>query len=382
MYTGVVVVRSVELKDFRNHAATRIELSAGLNFFVGDNAQGKTNLLEAIYMTCVGVGFRAARDREVIKFGNERAVVRTTAEKKFGQIDVEVCVSSAPKNSGKQIKINGIPIAKMGELMGTLTCVFFCPDELKLIKESPADRRRFLDIGISQIDKKYFYNLLRFNRILKQRNALLKTIGTSADEMRALDIWDSEMATISSAIIDRRRAFVSDIAELSQTVHAEIAPTEKLSIDLETNVAADILAAIKSARPTDLRLRTTTVGCHRDDLAIRINGIDARTFASQGQQRSTALSLKIAEMRMFERLTGEKPILLLDDVLSELDPARQKRLFGLIRGTQTIITAATADGIPRPAKIFRVANGAVETHPVDNSVQNSVPKTQNPPKFV
>jgi len=429
----LVRVKSITLQNFRNHRSTTLSLSPGINVLVGDNAQGKTNLLEAVYLTCVGRGFRTPRDRELIKFGEKVTRVKTVAQKKFGDVSVEVTIASsnsaggvtspgppaslsggalsstaegaggatppAKNSSKKQIKINGIPIAKMGELMGTVTCVFFSPDELKLIKEAPSDRRRFMDIDISQMDKVYFYNLLRYNKILQQRNALLKTIsarsvdmsksgfaiGQSADELKGLDIWDEQLAAVGDLIIKRRMEFCEHLKGYVSDVHKALAPGECIKIfysgieGIVENVprgtsgiqpesqtcdrvgllpCVDMLSLLRNVREKDLRLRTTTVGPHRDDLVIIINGKDVRSFASQGQQRTAALSLKIAELKIFEEVTGEKPILLLDDVLSELDSVRQQRLLEAIKGYQSIISTTkpvVGDGI----KFFYIHDGGL-----------------------
>ena len=351
------MIKSVELQNFRNHTRTKIELGAGVNVLVGDNAQGKTNLLEAIYMTCVGRGFRSPRDREIIRFGQDFAKVNTITDKKFGRISVEITISTAPGKSGKQIKINDIPIAKMGELMGSVTCVFFNPDELKLVKESPADRRRFMDIGISQMDKVYFYNLLRYNKILKQRNAMLKSMRATPDELRALEIWDDQLAKYGTEIIKRRKQFCEELRSHVIGVHGDLAPTEKLSLEYETFAemfhVEHFVNALRTARDKDLHLRTTTIGPHRDDIAMVLDGRDVRSFASQGQQRTVALSMKIAELKIFECVTGEKPILLLDDVLSELDENRQSKLFELIKGWQSVITTTMFQPKDSPQLLFK-----------------------------
>jgi len=377
-----VFIKSLSLQNFRNHARTVVEFGEGINVLVGDNAQGKTNLIEAIYMTCIGRGFKSPRDREVIKFGQDFAKVKTTAVKKFGKISVEIAVSTIQGKAGKSIKINEVPITRTGELMGTVPCVFFNPDELKLVKEAPADRRRFMDIDISQIDKIYFYNLLRYNKVLKQRNALLKSIGTSADEMRSLDIWDEQLATLGEQIINRRVLFCEELKKEVVGVHKVIAPGETIEVayegalgdisprkssaspadnSLAKHAPAPLLSLLKSARANDLRLRTTTVGPHRDDIALSINGKDVRGFASQGQQRTVALSLKIAELKIFERVIGEKPVLLLDDVLSELDARRQAKLLDLIKEWQSIITTTEfSSQAPLAAlRVFKVASGAI-----------------------
>ncbi|MDR0461903.1 MAG: DNA replication/repair protein RecF [Christensenellaceae bacterium] len=380
-------IKTLALQNFRNHARRSLELSQGINVFVGDNAQGKTNLLEAIYVTCIGRGFRSPRDKDVIRFGQHFAKVKTIATKKFGDISIEVIINN-PENTSrtlKQIKVNEIPILKMGELMGNVACVFFNPDELKLVKEAPADRRRFMDIDISQMDKTYFYNLLRYNKILKQRNALLKGIDTKNEtEMRGLDIWDEQLATAGEQIIKRRIYFCEELNKLLPPVHTALAVDETVTLTYETNggnmpgaskcstatllsptdqgapqdehsEVPGMLAAVRSARANDLRLRTTTVGPHRDDILLQINGRDVRLFASQGQQRTVALSLKIAELKIFEQALGEKPILLLDDVFSELDAKRQEKLLKLISGWQTVITT-TEFNLPLPnAKVFKIS---------------------------
>jgi len=402
-------IKSIALQNFRNHKSTVLNLSPGINVLVGDNAQGKTNLLEAIFLTCVGRGFRSPRDREMIKFDENIARVKTIAAKKFGDISVEVTISAVPGRAGKQIKINDIPIAKMGELMGSVTCVFFSPDELRLIKEAPSDRRRFMDIDISQMDKVYFYNLLRYNKILQQRNALLKSMGPGADELRALDIWDEQLAKVGGDIIERRIVFCEELKKCAASTHPKLAPGERIEITYDgiakiaeivprgtisgpANVGAGpvpaptilsgaiwadtgsaptngvsscsgaigsaLLDALHVARVKDLRLRTTTVGPHRDDLAITVNGKDVRSFASQGQQRTVALSLKLAELKIFEDMTGEKPVLLLDDVFSELDSSRQAKLLDAIKDCQCIIT--TTRFVPRAGvRVFNIKNGGL-----------------------
>ena len=358
-------IKIVTLQNFRNHARTKLELAPGVNVLVGNNAQGKTNILEAIYMTCVGRGFKSPRDRETIRFGQDFAKVKTTAIKKFGAINVEITISTTAGKMGKQIKINDVPISKMGELMGNVTCVFFSPDELKLVKEAPADRRRFMDIDISQMDRVYFYNLLRYNKILKQRNALLKNFTRTESEFRALDIWDEELAKYGNYVIQKRIHFCEQLKSKVTDVHPILASNEKLDLSYESsvNVPRGTIAmeqSLRAARDKDLHLRTTTVGPHRDDIAMLLNGRDVRLFASQGQQRTVALSMKIAELKIFQETTGEKPILLLDDVLSELDNARQAALLKLIKGWQSVIT--TTSFAPHPdIKLFHVEHGSIKT---------------------
>jgi DNA replication and repair protein RecF len=354
-----VYIKSLALQNFRNHKDTFLKLSQGINVIIGDNAQGKTNLLEAIYLTCVGRGFRSPKDRDLIKFDEDIMRVKTTVSKNYGDTSIEIVLSSVSGRSGKQIKIDEIPIRRIGELIGNITCIFFNPDELKLIKEAPADRRRFMDIDISQIDKIYFYNLLKYNKILQQRNALLKIIASapqnnSVTNNKMLDVWDEQIATVASEITARRATFINMLRPLVSAVHKTLASQE--NIDIIYNNIDNILMKFKESREKDIRLKTTTIGPHRDDLTITINGKNIHSFASQGQQRTAALSIKLAELKVFENTTGEKPILLLDDVLSELDTSRQEKLLNAITGYQSIITAATFNSDIN-LQLFKIQNG-------------------------
>jgi DNA replication and repair protein RecF len=347
-----VYIKSLSLLNFRSHQKKVIDLARGVNILVGENGVGKTNLLEAIFFSCVGRGFRTPRDKECIKFGENFAKVKTVAQKKFGEITVQITIT----DKAKQILINSVPISKTGELMGNVACVFFSPDELKLVKESPADRRRFMDIDISQIDKTYFYNLMRYNKTLKQRNALLKTINPKNEaEMRALDIWDGELAQVGAQIAARRVIFCEELNKIVPSIHKKLCEEELVSCKYETN-AGDFLKSLSQSRAQDLHLKTTTVGIHRDDIYLELCKKDARVFASQGQQRTLALALKIAELEIFEKALGEKPILLLDDVFSELDDGRRERLLNLVQGGQTIITTTgiTDTEAKKAEKIFRI----------------------------
>ena len=366
-----MLIKSLHVKNFRNHENTRVELSPQTNIFVGQNAQGKTNLLEAIYLTCVGRGWRTNKDRDMIKFGTDNASVKAVVEKKYGTIGVEIGLFNQSK---KSIKINEIPIQKMGELMGQINAVFFSPDELRLIKDAPADRRRFMDIDISQMNKTYFYSLLRYNKILAQRNALLKS--TTEPVATGLEIWDEQLAKVAANIIDARLDFLSLLKLHVTKVHNFLTSgTEQIELNYATvtDTTEDILTIdkkaddierlllqkLKAAREKDMRQKTTTVGPHRDDIIIKIDGRDVRYFASQGQQRTVALSIKLAELEIFKNQTGEMPILLLDDVFSELDATRQAKLLEAIAKIQSIITTTSTENLPS-AKVFKISNGKVD----------------------
>lgn len=343
-----VKLTQLELHNFRNHTATTLKLASGVNLLVGPNAQGKTNLLEAIYLACVGRGWRTSRDNEMIQFGQENALVKVRAQKQFGTVDIAIKLGLGYK---KSISINQIPIAKVAELMGQINCVFFSPDELKMVKEAPADRRRWLNIDISQIDKSYFYALSRYNKILLQRNAYLK----NNSDPRELAIWDEQLVTTGNILIAKRQAFIQRLTPyIIQKHQALTGNQEQIGVTYET--AENFAKELTAAHERDLRLRTTTVGPHRDDLQITINGKDVRLYGSQGQQRTVALSIKLAELDLFTKLTGETPILLLDDVFSELDSSRQQRLLTAITHTQTVITATEPH---QQGTVFYIKNGQV-----------------------
>lgn len=349
LYHILMRITELTVDNFRNHTHTTLQLAAGVNVLVGPNGQGKTNLLEAIYLSCVGRGWRTSRDNEMVQFGKERALVQVTALKKFGTVNIAIQLGTGLK---KSIAINQVPIAKVAELMGQINCIFFSPDELKLVKEAPADRRRFINIDLSQIDKSYFYALARYNKILQQRNAYLK----DNQDPRELAIWDDQLIQQGNIIIAKRQAFIQQLTPYVADKHKILTGgKEKITLTYET--CANFAQELAAARERDLRLRTTTVGPHRDDLAIMINGQDVRVFGSQGQQRTVALSIKLAELDLFTTLTGERPILLLDDVFSELDSSRRARLLIAIADTQTIITATD---VPTSGKIFTVNNGTVK----------------------
>lgn len=341
-------ITKLSLQNFRNHRATTLTLTPGINLLVGANAQGKTNLLEAIYLACVGRGWRTVRDAEMIEFGQERALVHVTAAKRYGTVEIAIQINQGTK---KSIAINQVPIAKVAELLGQINCVFFSPDELKLVKEAPADRRRFLNIDLSQLDKSYFYALGRYNKILAERNAYLK----NNPAPRELSIWDDQLVQVGQLLIAKRQAFVAKLTPYVERQHAALTGNqERIQITYETS--PDLARDLAAARERDLRLRTTTVGPHRDDLAILINGQDVRTYGSQGQQRTVALSIKLGELALFTDLTGEAPILLLDDVFSELDSSRQERLLTAIQNVQTIITTTEPAGV---GQIFCIKDGTV-----------------------
>lgn len=342
-------IESVQLKNFRSYELKEVTFKEGLNIIVGQNASGKTNLLESIYCCGIGKSPRTNIYKEMIKWGKDIAYIKVILRKNKTVHTIEFSIDSQNK---KRIAIDGIPLVKLGEIIGMLNIVFFSPDEMKLIKDGPQERRRFADISLSQQNKKYFYSLTKYNNVLSQRNKLLKENRDVKALPEMLYGWDVQLAEHGAYIIQKRYEFIDKIKDFAKKMHSELTNNlEELELEYESKVEyGDINAMrdifferLRSDFDKDLNLLYTSFGAHRDDICIKINGIDVRKFGSQGQQRSVALSLKLAEIYLFEREVGEKPVLLLDDVLSELDPDRRRKLTELSSGLQTLITCTDFD---------------------------------------
>lgn len=359
-----MIIKNIKLKNFRNYKELSIDLYKNINILHGRNAQGKTNLLEAVYLCCVGKSLRG-KDKELIKQGENESYVYVQANKDYGNYSVEIYLSD---KENKKILINKIPILKMGELLGSINAIYFSPDELKLIKDAPQCRRKFLDIDLSQVNKKYFYTLQNYNKILLQRNNILKSRDKSVFSM--LEIYDEQLAVSGSYIIEQRKNFIAAISEEAEKIHKYLTGTEILklsylsSIEFEKDSVKSYIASLKKNIDKDIMLGYTSLGPHRDDIKIISDDIDVRIFGSQGQQRTCALSLKLSELKYFKDISGEYPILLLDDVLSELDPYRKERLLKYCGKVQTILT--TADEVKDyikdlNAQVFEVDSGSIKT---------------------
>jgi len=334
---GMEVTR-LQVNNFRNYASSVVEFGAGTNILVGKNAQGKTNLVEAVLMCSVGRSSRTPRDKELIKWEERRARIKAFTQKREGLGSVEIVID---REENKRVAINGLPVSKMGELMGNLSTVFFSPDELKIVKSSPADRRRFMDITLCQLSKTYFYLLSSYNKVLAQRNKLLKS-----GDVSAIEIWDEQLATYGAKIARTRRGFIDRLAVHAKKTHEYLTGGVE-SLDLSylgiegkevEEIKDNIIFELIRSREKDFKNGYTNVGIQKDDIMISSGGVDLRTYGSQGQQRTAALSLKLAEISIMKDETDEYPVLLLDDVLSELDTDRQKKLLGAVKGFQTIIT--------------------------------------------
>lgn len=321
---------------------------------MGDNAQGKTNALEAVYLTCAGRSHRTRQDRELIRWGADFASVGVDALRRDGSHQVDIIIPSAGK---RVIKIAGQKAARSGELMGHITGVIFSPEDLGLIKDGPAERRRFMDIAISQLRPAYYYALQRYSRALRQRGEMLRT-----QFYAALDEFDEELARSGGEIMRHRSWYISRLNEVAGDVHGHISMSrETLSVEYRPGGGEDMLERLRAARETDMRRMTTSVGVHRDDVALLIDGHEARLYGSQGQQRTAALSLRLSELTVMRDEAGEWPVLMLDDVMSELDPARRRQLVKYLGGVQVLITCTDPDDLAGAeiGAMFRVADAEI-----------------------
>ncbi len=341
-------IERLQLQNFLSYKQFCLELNKGLNIVRGPNASGKTNLLESIYLSAIGKTARNIKDKDLIRWGADtNAIVEIKATTRLGVFNIELQVDTSNQ---KYIKINALPLSKLSQLLGIINVVYFSPDEMKLIKESPSDRRRFLNISLSQQNKNYFHNLTKYNKLLQQRNKLLKDYKDSASLVRLISLVDQSIIPCMEYIVERRKGFIEELQPFASKQHSKITcRKEDLHIKYETedidfaNIADSIQKIFEKNLEKDKKLEYTTSGIHRDDLKIVADGIDIRKFGSQGQQRTAVLSLKLAEVFMFHAKSNQYPILLLDDVLSELDYKRQKALLQSTQNVQTIITCTEFD---------------------------------------
>ena len=343
-------VKSLKLENFRNYDNLSVEFHPGVNILIGDNAQGKTNLIEAIYMMSFAKSFRTRRDRETINFDKDYARIDAV----IAADDEEQPFSMLIKPDSKYISYDGVKVSKMTELLEKVYVVIFSPEDLKLVKDSPDRRRKFIDRELSKLKPSYYENLKEDN--------------IQTDILR---IWDYKLAEYGSEIIKKRNDFIRKIERVSSEIHSSITSgKETLTVEYEANIPCsenlreEFLVETEKNLEKDLSQRTTSKGPHKDDLKICINGVDIRHFGSQGQQRTAALSLKLAEIRLVKELTGEDAVLLLDDVLSELDKSRQSYLVNCLNTVQIFITTTeiseeVADSFP-DGITYRIKNGTIE----------------------
>ena len=370
-----MIIKSLELENFRNYDSLSMSFDSGTNILYGDNAQGKTNILEAIYLSATTKSHKGSKDKDIVNFNANEAHIRTYVIKDGLENRVDMHLR---KSKSKGIAINGQKIKKAADLLGLLNVVFFSPEDLSIIKNGPAERRRFVDMELSQLDSFYLYNLNNYNKIVNQRNKLLKDLYFQPGLRETLSIWDSQLVSYGSKIIERRISFVKQLNEIIYDIHKKLSGgREELEIIYEPDVSMeDYERRLALSQERDMKLKMTSTGPHRDDFSFMVrkvnpddeaapkaDAIDIRKFGSQGQQRTAALSLKLAEIELVKKLTKDTPLLLLDDVLSELDSNRQNYLLNSIGGIQTIITCTGLEEFVNNRfeinRIFKVSNATV-----------------------
>ncbi len=356
-------IKNIKLKNYRNYQDLTLSFDERVNIILGNNAQGKTNLIEAIYLSSNGKSFRTNKEGELIKFGNDFSFVDIKAYKDEDELKVSFVLN---KDGKKTVKVDGLKLNKISQLLENILVVIFSPEDLKIVKDEPDKRRKFIDRELCQISPSYFDNLSNYKQTLFQRNSYLKE---EKIDMFLLDIWDNKLAEYGVRVINSRRNFIDKISKISGKVHSNITENKE-NLRIEYNPSVDIVTkdeffeVINKSRENDIRQRTTGKGPHKDDIIFYLNDINARSFGSQGQQRTCALSLKLAELSLIKEETGENGILLLDDVMSELDLNRQEFLIKTLSDNQIFITTTNIDdkildSFPH-SKIFKVENGNVK----------------------
>lgn len=368
-------IERLRLMNFRNYEKAEVRPAPGVTVLYGENAQGKTNLMEAVHLCCVGRSQRTSRDRELVRWGEKEAYVQADVRRRDGPRQVGVALFPAEQKK-KKITLNGEPVRRIGELMGQVNAVLFSPDDLRLVKDGPDGRRRFLDMEISQLQPAYFYALQRYARALNQRNGLLRELqGNPGSSLAStLEEWDAMLAQTGAVIVQRRLRYLAMLGEKALMVHQDLSGGREKLLLKYVGCEPDeqtLLMQLRAARGEDIRRGFTGTGPHRDDYKIIINGKDARAFASQGQQRTAALSMKLAEIEVMREETDEAPVLLLDDVMSELDVSRRRMLLSRIGDVQTIITCTHLDdlGGAKYEKAIGIQAGSL-MEPVEKILQN------------
>ncbi|CDB74194.1 MULTISPECIES: DNA replication/repair protein RecF [unclassified Clostridium] len=357
-------IKRLQMLNYRNYNALDIELCPNVNVFMGDNAQGKTNILEAIYYCAFAKSHRTSKDKELINWNGEHAFISVDVgrERLDKRIDISIL-----KDGKKSIRINKIKIKKIGELFGNFNVVMFSPEDLRIIKDSPGVRRKFIDMELCQLNPKYYYNLVQYNKVLNERNILLRNRNTSSE---MLEIYDMQLVEFGYNIIRDRIKYIESLNKYAEKIHSDITSgKEKINFkyistikDLE-NIKENFYTLLEKNRSKDCDRGITSIGPHRDDFFVYINDIDTKSYGSQGQQRTAVLTMKFSSLEIIKELTGEFPVLLLDDVLSELDFNRKKYILSTIGQIQTIITCTGIEDLyeylDEKAKVFKVKNGEI-----------------------
>ncbi len=356
-------IKNIVLVNYRNYEKLQMELGKNVNVFIGDNAQGKTNILESIYYGAFAKSHRTSKDKELIKWEKDNAYISLLVGK--NRLDKKIDINIL-RDGKKAIKVNNIKINKIGELFGTFNVVIFSPEDLKVIKEAPSLRRRLLDMELSQINSKYYFNLVQYNKIINERNILLKSKKFNED---VLEVYDIQLIEYADYIISKRLEYIDKINYYGEMIHTDIT-SGKEKIEFRYNCTVNLgdfknnyLKKLKDNILRDRERGLTSIGPHRDDFNIFINDVDTKIFGSQGQQRTAILTMKFSSLKIIKEITGEYPVLLLDDVLSELDINRKRYILSSIKNIQTIITCTgiedLRDYLDNKSKIFNVSDGQI-----------------------
>ena len=351
-------IEKIKLQNFRNYKQLELNLNKNINIIYGNNAQGKTNILESIFLCSFGKSFRTTKEKEMIKFNETNLIVEVFYQKKDrdGKIKIEI-------GDKKQIYLNGIKIKKLSELLGNVNIVIFTPDDINILKDGPAGRRRFLDMMIGQLRPNYVYNLNMYLKTIEQRNNYLRQIREENKPEEMLEIWDEKLAEYAEIIFNYRNEFIRKIIQKINKIHSEITENkETLEIEYISNCEnkESYLKLLKERRKLDIIKGFTTKGIHRDDFMIYINKKEVGTYGSQGQNRTVVLSLKLAELNVIYDEIGEYPILLLDDFMSELDIERRKNFLNNIKNTQVILTGTEKIDLPNlEYNLYNVKKGEI-----------------------
>lgn len=358
-------IKNLYLKNFRNYAEETFTFDEGINVLYGRNAQGKTNCAEAVFYLCTGTSPRAKKEKQLIRAGESAAFIRADAESRFGSVHIEADIY----DNRREIRINGMKIGKNADLLGNINGVFFSPSELRLVQDGPDERRRFLNVSISQMSKSYYTALIRYNKILEQRNALLKNRDLEL-VFETLPVWDAQLCRYAAEIAEKRQEFIAELSPIAAERHAFLTDgAEKLEIFSEKKYPASreetekkLAEEFAANYERDIRLGFTASGPHRDDLKILIGGEEARVYGSQGQARTAALAIKLAELEIFKNHAGEYPVLILDDVMSELDLPRRRKLLARLDGVQTVLTCTHTEKVlfGKTVNKIRIVGGAIK----------------------
>lgn len=353
-----MLITNLKLQNFRNYNELNLDFNKNINIIYGNNAQGKTNILEAIFVTSIGKSFRTSRDKELIKFGEKFSKIEVEFQKKDrdGSIKIEI-------SDKKNIFVNGVKIKKLSELLGNMNIVIFTPDDINILKAGPAQRRRFLDIFISQLRPNYVYCLNMYLKALEQRNNYLKQIKFENKNEEFLDIWDEKIADYAEKVFNYRYEFIEKIKNKIKSVHNNITENnESINIEYVTDFSnkEEFLKKLKNNRKLDILKGYSTTGVHRDDFNIYINNNLVNVYGSQGQHRTAILSLKMSELKVIYDEIGENPILLLDDFMSELDEKRRTNFLNNIKDTQVLITCTDKFMLEKNNfNLYNVNNGKI-----------------------